>query len=62
MTKSKSVRSSEVKKKSKNVLEVGLLAVKVISAIPVPFGKTTAVKQDFYFCPKINCFTKVKSV
>ena len=43
----------------KNVLEVGVLAVKVIGAISVPFGKTTAVEQVFYFCPKRHCFTKV---
>ena len=36
----------------KNVLEVGVLAMKVIGAISVPFGKTTAVEQVFYFCPK----------
>ena len=39
----------------KNVLEVGVLAVKVNGAISVPFGKATA----FYFCPKRHCFTKV---
>ena len=43
----------------KNVLEVGVLAVKVIGAISVPFGKTTAAEQVFYFCPKRHCFTKV---
>ena len=43
----------------KNVFEVGVLAVKVVGAISVPFGKTTAVEQDFYFCPKRHCFTKV---
>ena len=43
----------------KNVLEVGVLTVKVIVAISVPFGKTTAVEQVLYFCPKRHCFTKV---
>ena len=42
----------------KNVLEVGMLAVKVIGAISVPFGKTTAVEQVFCFCSKRH-FTKV---
>ena len=43
----------------KDVLEVGVLALKVIGAIFVSFGKTTAVEQVFYFCPKRHCFTKV---
>ena len=43
----------------KKVLEVRVLAVKAISAVSVPFGKATAVEQDFYFCPKRHCFTKV---
>ena len=36
-----------------------MLAVKVIDAISVPFGKTTATEQVFYFCPKRHCFAKV---
>ena len=43
----------------KNVLEVGVLAVKVIVAISALFDKTIAVEQVFYFCPKRLCFTKV---
>ena len=43
----------------KNVLEVGVLAVKVSGTTSVPFGKRTAVKQVFYFCPERYCFTKV---
>ena len=43
----------------KDVLEVGVLALKVIGAISASFGKTTAVEQVFYFCPKRHCFTKV---
>ena len=43
----------------KKVLEVRVLAVKVISAVSAPFGKTTTVEQVFYFCPKRHCFTKV---
>ena len=39
-----------------NVLEVGVLTVKVIGVISVPFGKTTAVKQVFYYCPKRQIF------
>ena len=43
----------------KNVLKVGVLTVKVIGAISVPFGKTTTVEQVCFFCPKRHCFTKV---
>ena len=54
----KSKRSSKCSG-CKNVLEDEVLAAKVISAISVPFGKTTYVEQVFYFCPKRHCVTKV---
>ena len=40
------------------ILEIGKLSVKVNVALTVPYGKTNAVEQVFYFCANKQCFNK----
>ena len=40
----------------KKILQIGTRCIKVDGALTVPFAKDYALKQLYYFCPKINYF------